>query len=339
MKSNSSVFLSLLESYLYNYLPISKGLTESTIITYKSVFRLFLEYLYTKHKISPTNITFEALNVDVLSGFLDWIEQERGCSVSTRNHRLSVLVSFSEYACNRNFEAAVIFGQNLSKIPRKKGCNKKRSIFTRQEVQILLSLPNTNNSIGIRDRTLLSFMYASGVRAQEVCDMTVGDIRFENTNATVSILGKGRKIRMISIPEKASKILRKYIEYRHISTKYDRHVFSSQTHEKMTVSCVEEIFAKYITLARINHPDLFREDSYPPHSMRHTTATHMLESGVPLIVVKNFLGHKSLQTTQIYAEISMDTVNKQLLEWNSKWFVKDMRETQDVQSDIPSFLK
>lgn len=120
----------------------------------------------------------------------------------------------------------------------------------------------------------------------------------------------------------------------------NRHIFSSQTHEKMTVSCIEEIYAKYVARAKAENLMLFREDTYTPHSMRHTTATHMLEAGVPLMVVKNFLGHVSLQTTQIYAEITQDTMNRQLKAWNEKWFLKN--ENRKTNSDdterIPKFL-
>ena len=113
----------------------------------------------------------------------------------------------------------------------------------------------------------------------------------------------------------------------------------SQTHEQMTVSCVEEIFAKYIVKAKRKYPDQFSYN-YTPHSMRHTTVTHMLEAGVPLIVVKNFLGHVSLQTTQIYTEISQDTVDRQLKSWNDKWFLKDnpSHRAATRASNVPAFL-
>lgn len=85
-------------------------------------------------------------------------------------------------------------------------------------------------------------------------------------------------------------------------------VSESQTHEQMTVSCIEEIYKKYITIAEKENPSMFNAKSFPPHSMRHSTASHMLEAGVPLVVIKNFLGHASLQSTQIYAEISQNTI-------------------------------
>ena len=97
---------------------------------------------------------------------------------------------------------------------------------------------------------------------------------------------------------------------------------------------------KYIDKAKREYPEMFKHN-YTPHSMRHTTATHMLEAGVPLIVVKNFLGHVSLQTTQIYTEITQDTMNKQLKSWNDKWFLKDNShfENTNGKSNIPEFLR
>lgn len=144
----------------------------------------------------------------------------------------------------------------------------------------------------------------------------VRDVSF-NSDQTISLIlaGKGGKTRRIGIPVSCSKILEKYIGYREIENHPERHIFSSQTHKQTTVSCIEEIFKKYINLAKERYPKLFTAKSYPPHAMRHTTASHMLEAGVPLIVIKNFLGHTSLSTTQVYAEISQNAADKHLREW------------------------
>jgi len=135
-------------------------------------------------------------------------------------------------------------------------------------------------------------------------------------------------------------MLQKYISHRRLSSKPDKHIFSSQTHERMTVSCIEGVFKKYVLQSKAECPALFREKSYPPHSMRHSTASHMLEAGVPIVVIKNFLGHVSLQTTQIYAELSQNTVDKHLKEWNEKWFSPDseaMKESRK-KNEMPDFL-
>jgi len=116
-------------------------------------------------------------------------------------------------------------------------------------------------------------------------------------------------------------MLKHYLDWRGISHDLNRHIFSSQTHEHMTVSCIEEIYKKYVTEAREQHPGMFLQPQYTPHTMRHTTATHMLEAGVPLMAIKNFLGHASVATTERYAELSQTTTDKHIQEWNRRWFV------------------
>lgn len=106
----------------------------------------------------------------------------------------------------------------------------------------------------------------------------------------------------------------------------------------MTVSCVEGIYKKYVFIAKQEHPDMFLDDNYSPHSMRHSTACHLLEAGVDIVTIKNILGHVSVQTTQIYAEMSQDSVDKKLKEWNDTWFGNKI-EIKEVKDNIPNFLK
>jgi len=340
MRRKKESFIDLLERYFSVYLPVEKGLSAATIKSYKATFRIFLEYMNSEQGISPDKIKLEALNQEIISGFLDWLESNRGCSITTRNQRLSALKAFSIYAQNHDYESAVSFRNSICKVPKKKSPGKIRNPFTKEELQILFALPNGCSEIGKRDKTLLCFMYASGMRAQEVCDLTVGDIQFYSDRASITVHGKGQKVRRIGIPNDAANILRKYITYRGILNVSERHVFSSQTHEKMTVSCIEEIYSKYVKMAKEKNASMFRHN-YTPHSMRHTTATHMLEAGVPLIVVKNFLGHVSLQTTQIYAEVTQATMDKQLTSWNDKWFLSDNESVahKPRKDSIPDFLR
>lgn len=270
MKNKPSGFLELMEGFIDKYLPIAAGASPNTIKSYKYAFRLLLEYLYSKQGVDADSIRFEQLNYECITGFLDWLETERHCSVSTKNQRLSALLSFSEYAQNRDFEAAVVFRSSLLKIPAKKGKKQSRTIFTMNEITILLQMPNEKKGTGLRDKVLLSVMYASGARAQEICDLRVRDVFFNSDRAASLILsGKGGKARRIGIPANCSNTLKKYIGYREIEDHPERHIFSSQTHEQMTVSCIEEIFKKYINLAKEKFPELFMAKSYPPHAMRH----------------------------------------------------------------------
>jgi len=319
-KTDKNSFMNLLEQYFTVHLPVSKGVRPNTITSYKIAFRLLIRFMCDVKCINADKITFESLNFDTLTDFFNWIGQERKCSQTTKKQRLVALSSFAFYAQNRDFEAATVFRNSVNKVSIKKAQNKPRSVFTREEVAILLSLPDGKSKIGFRNLVLMSVMYASGARAQEVCDLMVGSIVCDRDKTWLIIKGKGGKARRVGIPFACSTLLKQYIKHREIAGLPNRHIFSSLTNEHMTVSCVEEIFKKYVNIAKEQNPALFLEDSYTPHSMRHATATHMLNAGVPLVVLKNFLGHESLQSTMIYAQISQSTVDRYIKDWNDKWF-------------------
>ena len=303
-------FMSLLEDYFETYLPYSRGLSKNTINSYKQSFLLLMRFMLDVKKISTNEIRFSDLTYDTLLEFLNWLESDRLCKPTTRNQRLSSLSAFSEYAQNRDFDAASVFRSAIIRIPVKKGKQKQRAVFTRDEIKILLNIPDENYETGLRDKVMLSFMYATGARAQEICDLKVSDVRMCTASAAVTLSGKGAKNRQVGISTKLAEQVQKYIKHRRIEKYPDRHIFSSQTHEQMTISCVEGIYKKYVSMAKEQYPTLFHADSYPPHSMRHSTACHLLEAGVDIVTIKNILGHISVQTTQIYAEMSQDTVDK-----------------------------
>ena len=331
-------FMTLLEDYFETYLPYSRGLSQNTIKSYKQSFLLLLRFMLDVKKTKAEDIKFTALTYDTLLEFFSWLETDRHCKPSTRNQRLSALSAFSEYAQNRDFDAASVFRSAVIKVPIKKGTKKARSVFSREEVKILLALPDETYETGLRDKVLLSFMYATGARAQEICDSKVGDLCIHDRTASITLIGKGSKTRQVGISVTLAKMVQNYIKHRHIDRYPERHIFSSQTHEQMTVSCVEGIYKKYVSIAKEKHPGIFLDDNYTPHSMRHSTACHLLEAGVDIVTIKNILGHVSVQTTQIYAEMSQDSVDKKLKEWNDTWFGNKI-EIKKVKDNIPDFLK
>ena len=192
--------------------------------------------------------------------------------------------------------------------------------------------------IGYRDLILMSVMYASGARAQEICDLTVGSIIFDSERTLLIIHGKGDKTRRILLSKQCAEQLKKYLIHKRTIDKPERYVFYANGNKQMTIAGIEKTVKKYVRLAKEQNPYLFQEESYSPHSFRHSTATHMLEAGVPLIVIKNFLGHASVQTTQIYAEISANKANQYLKKWNSKWFPNKEKEYLEKQNQL-DFLK
>ena len=340
MSKRKITFISVLEDYFETYLPYSRGLSNNTINSYKQSFLLLFQFMSENKAIQAGNIKFSDLSYETLLEFFGWLETDRHCKATTRNQRLSALSAFSEYAQNRDFDAASVFRSAIVKVPIKRYISRQRAVFTRDEIKILLSLPDEHYETGLRDKVMLSLMYATGARAQEICDLQVKDIRINNESASITLMGKGSKTRQVGISKKLAETLQKYISHRCIDIYPEKHIFSSQTHEHMTISCVEGIYKKYVTLAKQQNPTLFQDDSYPPHSMRHSTACHLLEAGVDIITIKNILGHVSVQTTQIYAEMSQDTVDKKLKEWNDTWFGdKEKIEVKKVADNIPDFLK
>lgn len=341
MKNEAFVFMDLLQSYFTEYMPYTAGLSENTIRSYKYTFQLLFKYLHTEKKLPAEKVCFRLLDYDTIMGFLHWLETERRCAVSTRNQRLNSLSSFAEYAGTRNFEAVSVFMNSVKKIPAKKSLVKPRTIFTVDEVACLLRTPDTATELGRRDQMILSLMYASGARAQEICDLRVRDVSFQREATRLVLTGKGNKARRIIIAKPCAENLKKYIQWRGLTNQLEHHLFSSRTHEHMTVVCIEELFRKYIHLARSQNPTMFLEEKYTPHTMRHTCATHMLEAGVPIIAIKNFLGHASVMTTERYADLSQSTVNRHIREWNDKWFreITPAPESKPVEARIPDFLR
>ena len=329
-----------LKRFFEEYLPVVKGASDNTMRSYRYSFRLLFQFLYESYGIQPGKVDFSNLNSDRILAFLQWLEEERNCGISTRNQRFAAIRSFSNYASRYYFQPALTFTTAVSTIPPKKMPKKAMAYMTKEEMTILLSLPGNHTLSERRDRVLLSILYASGARAQELCDLRVDDVRFDKGRAYLTLHGKGKKARIVVIPEDCSALLKQFMERNKLSVviRPDKHVFSSQTHELMTVSCVEGIYKKYVTIAKKKHPDLFLQDSYPPHSMRHSTACHLLEAGVDIVTIRNILGHVSVQTTQIYAEMSQDSVDKKLKEWNDAWFGSKI-EMKESKKDIPDFLK
>ena len=316
MKTNTLI-LSLGE-YFTSYLPDVKGLSRNSIRTYQYAFQLLFEFMNAKKGLPPEKVSFASLTNKIVMEYLSWLESERNCSIETRNFRRAALSSFAKFAIKKGDGEALAFYSQISEVPRKKAPqNNYVKYFTKEEISILLSTPNEKTIIGRRDIVLMSVLYASGARAQELCNLTVNDIYFGN-ETNIRLFGKGSKARLVTLPENCAILLKKYLEIRHLdyNSPQDRlrSIFCSQTHEKMSVSCIEEIVKKHLIAAKKKHPLLFQHGKYSPHSFRHSIAVHMLECGESLVVIKAFLGHASITSTTIYASVTPELANKYLRE-------------------------
>lgn len=151
------------------------------------------------------------------------------------------------------------------------------------------------------------------VQVEQLCDIQVGDFHFGD-RTFIKLYGKDKRTRKVTIPAQCAALLKGYLSGENKLASLDRHVFSSQTNEHMTIFCVKEIVKKYMRIAKQENLLLFCEKNYTPHSFRHLIAVHMLETGILLPMIKNFLGHSSMETTMIYATVSDELKNKYLKE-------------------------
>jgi len=274
--------------------------------------------MHDKMGLSPEKVSFENLGGDTVLSYLSWLEDERKCSATTRNLRKTAISSFAKYAMKKNLGEAIAFYTEVSDIPRKRTQTEPDiKYFTKEEVSILLDAPNTSTKIGRRNAVLMSVLYASGARAQELCDITLNDVYF-GSETNIRLIGKGNKPRLVTIPSNCASLLKKYLTNIGLDAANPnhqrRHIFSSQTNDKMSPSCVGEIVKKYVGIVKASHPHLFWRNKYSPHSFRHSIAVHMLECGESLAVIKAFLGHASITSTTIYANVTPELANRYLRE-------------------------
>ena len=273
MKSKPLDLLCALSEYFGTYLVDVKGFSQNTVASYGYAFQLLFEFIDDVKGLPPERVSFNDLTDGVIAEYLLWLENSRGCSISTRNQRLAAISSFAKYALRRSFVESLAFCSEVADIPQKK-MPKTNDIkyFSLEEVAIMLGLPDTARRIGQRDATLMSVLYSSGARAQELCDLSLNDVVF-GKETKLRLVGKGEKARTVVIPENCAKLLEGFIDSNNAdglnSASRLKPVFSSQTHEKMSISCVEEIVNKYVRQAKSCHPALFRRKSYSPHSFRY----------------------------------------------------------------------
>lgn len=300
----STDFAKYLTRFLNNYLTNERGASNNTIKSYSYTFILFINYMRDQKKININKLSFMHVTRPVIIEFLNWLQNHRGCSDATRNQRLAAISSFIKYAEYMN-PAGLFECHQILSIPVKKTERKIISYLTIEGVKLLLQQPNTGKGKGMRDLALLSLMYESAARVQEIIDLTPSALYLQSKPYRVLLHGKGNKYRPVPLPEKEVQILLRYM------TQYDllnrestqKPLFSNNQDQKMTRNGINNILVKYAKMAKAKEENLI-PDNLSCHSIRHSKAMQLLESKVELIHIKDFLGHKSVITTEIYARVN-----------------------------------
>jgi site-specific recombinase XerD len=293
-------FSKYLTGFLTRYLSYERGASTNTIKAYRDTFVLFITFMKCKN-IKVGKLTLKKISKEIVIEYLGWIQTERNCSNSTRNARLAAIHSFFRYVQYQHPENLYEYQKILS-IKFKKAERLPMSYLTIDGITLLLQQPDMATSRGRRDLALLSLMYDTGARVQELIDLTPSMIRLDGP-CTIRITGKGNKTRIIPMLEQQVRLLKNYMEEDNLlglhANMYP--LFCNGRQEKLTRAGVNYILLKYAGMARKKNSKLIPE-KISCHSLRHSKAMHLLQAGVNLVYIRDILGHVSVQTTEIYAK-------------------------------------
>lgn len=296
--------------FLGRYLPGQKNVSPNTIESYATTFKLFLIYCEEKKNIKPERLSLSLMTQDVIIGYLDWIEKERNCTISTRNQRLVALHSFFRYV-QKEVPVNLYEIQKILGIPNKKGPKTIVPYLTGDEMKILLKQPDTATKEGCRYLVLLVVLYDTAARVQELIDLKIKDVRLTKP-AVITLHGKGKKTRQVPIMDKTKKLLEEYLDHLTINdaiSRGDQYLFVNQKKHQLSRWGVSYIINKYAKQAE-QDPEFTIRFSVTPHVFRHSKSMHLLQSGVNLIYIRDFLGHCDCTTTEIYARADTEMKRK-----------------------------
>jgi integrase/recombinase XerD len=291
-------------SFLTHYLAAQRNLSPNTIKAYRDVFTLLLRFCRDVQGIALERLRLEQIDVSLVEAFLDYLERERKSSPQTRNHRLTALHAFFRYV-QAEEPARMLQCQKILAIPLRKHARPTVGYLSKDELAAILAQPDLRTPEGRRDAVLLSVLYDTGARVQELVDLSVGDVRLDPP-AQIRLLGKGRKMRAVPLMGNTVQLLRSHMQENQLDRpeQFDKPLFHNARHERLTCSGIRYILHKYVVLARNKYPSLNRTVS--PHQLRHTKGMHLLQSGVSLDMIRDFLGHVDAKTTQIYARANLE---------------------------------
>ena len=289
-----------LTTYLSKYLPGQTGTSHNTICSYRDTFSLLLRFCSEKKAMAVEKITLETLQKPLIDEFMTWLETGRGCSVSTRNQRLAAIHAFFRYVQLED-PCSLFLCQQILAIPMKRSASKSIHYLTLEAIKAILKVPDTTRCMGRRDIVLLSLMYDTGARVQEIADLTVTDVRLDPP-PTIKVTGKGNKSRLVPLMTPTAKLIDQYMSENNLkSVAYGSYpIFQNRSRGKLTHAGITYILDKYVEEARRTHPELIPK-VVSPHSFRHSKAMHLLQAGVNLIYIRDLLGHVSIKTTEVYA--------------------------------------
>jgi integrase/recombinase XerD len=299
-----------LTAFLTEYLATQRHLSPNTISGYRYAFVLLLRYCRDRRQLRVEQLRLDHLEAPLVVDFLEYLEKERGCSSRTQNHRLAALHSFFRYLQTEAPERLTQC-QRILAIPLRRISHPEPVYLSAEHLAALLQQPDRSTRQGRRDAILLSVLYDTGARVQELIDLCVGDVRVE-TPAMVRLTGKGKKIRLVPLMPSTAKILARYLHEEALDapSRGNEPLFRNQKGSRFSRWGIRYVLNKYSGKTRREYPLI--PPKLTPHTFRHTKAMHLLQAGNPPIIIRDILGHADIQSTEVYARADMEMKRKAL---------------------------
>jgi site-specific recombinase XerD len=300
-----------LSRFLTNHLAAERDLSPQTIASYRDAIRLLLTWFRDEQATPPERLHLTDIDRARVLAFLDWLQAERGNSAATRNQRLAAIKSFTRYAA---LERPEFLGQaaEIIAIRQKKTHAGDMAHLSGEEVKALLAEPDPSTGRGLRDMVLLSTLYDTAARVQEICDLNAGDVRTAHPTV-VTLHSKGSKIRRVPLMDPTARLIQDYLSCRAPHPGLGKNadpLFHGPQHTRLTRWGVTKIIARHVQTLRQRDSTYAAGVNVTPHVIRRTRAMHLLQAGVNLIYIRDLLGHADVSTTEIYARADAEAKRK-----------------------------
>ena len=299
----------LLRNFFEQHLVAQRGLSNNTVLAYRDTWKLLLQFASRRHRKTCAGLALVDLKADTVRRFLDYLERERHNAVSTRNNRLAAIHAFFQYVAQTD-PRDLAHCQSVLAVPFKRHTQRVPEYLERKEVLKIFAQINCRTPLGRRDDGLLRLLYNTGMRAHELVGLDVSHVRFSRP-CHVRILGKGRKERTCPLWTETVHAIKTYLVARAVRLDEAVPLFVNAEGNRLTRFGLRHIIAHRVAEAAKVCPSLFTR-KVTPHTWRHTTAMHLLQSNVDLNMIRSWLGHASIETTNGYVEIDLEMKRKTL---------------------------
>lgn len=306
---NAPSLSTLVQRFFLEHLGQHRAVSRETVAAYRDTLRLLLGFAAQRLHRTPSAITLLELDAPLLLAFLDHLEKERGNSVRSRNARLAAIRTFLKYAGHHDIGALATIERALA-IPQKRFERPMVGFLSRDEIRTIIEAPDAKTWADQRDRAMFSTLYNTGARVSEMIAMRWGDVVLEGQPA-VHLHGKGRKDRSVPLWRTTAALLRSW-RRRLGEPPADAMLLPNRSGDRMTRSNVTQRLQLAVEVAACKHPALIGR-AVTPHVIRHTTAMHLLQSGVDITVIALWLGHEDTATTHMYVEADLTMKEKALM--------------------------